>query len=503
VPSRERLHLYAESLRGFWKSFRRNRTGITGVLIIVIFALMAIVPPFFGVSQENLANKASILGVRPYQKPYWLSYLDPGQSRTYSPINDSFSNGIQNWTLHIKGDGVPITTGKLFNSGGYNNSGYYQILYNHSDNRTSYNNTLITFEKQFRFSYRNSWGIVPAFARNITIFNPGSSLITFTLNITNPQGQSVSIWPIFGENSPNPTNTSGWEYFPLVLALNSYDPLLLDSIFTGPGNYNMQFSVNIQNTVANETVKMLADISSPALLLIGEGYGILGTDFRGWDLFDQFLLGTRVSFLVGIISAVVLVILGLLVGLFAGYIGGVVEETLMRIVDFILILPGLPLLIVLAFLIGGTGGRGITIWTIILVLAFLGWPGTARVIRSQVLTVKERSYVESARALGASRPYIMFRHILPNVLGLVYVLLATSVGGAIVTEAALSFLGLGDVSLISWGQMLAYAESNGAITHVEWWWIVPPGLGIALLSVSFIFIGHALDEVFNPRLRRR
>ena len=188
-------------------------------------------------------------------------------------------------------------------------------------------------------------------------------------------------------------------------------------------------------------------------------------------------------------------LIGLLIGLVAGYIGGGVDELLMRITDLLLVLPGLPLLIVLIAVLGQS------IWNVILLIAALGWMGFARQVRSMTLSLKERPFVEAVRAVGAGSLYIIRRHILPNVMSLVYVALALSVPSAILTEAALSWLGLFDPSVMSWGKILYYAQWNQGTTLL--WWVVPPGISIALVSLSFILLGYALDEILNPRLRVR
>ena len=181
----------------------------------------------------------------------------------------------------------------------------------------------------------------------------------------------------------------------------------------------------------------------------------------------------------------------------AGYYGAAIDELLMRVVDFIIILPGLVLYLLLLAIFGPT------LENIILVLGLLGWAAISRVIRSQVLSEREKPYVEAARAAGASDFYIIFRTILPNVMPIIFVYLALGVGAAILTEAALSFLGFGPYGLVTWGKMLEWARVSGGVARGAWWYVVPPGLCIAALSMSFIFMGYALDIALNPRLRGR
>jgi peptide/nickel transport system permease protein len=171
----------------------------------------------------------------------------------------------------------------------------------------------------------------------------------------------------------------------------------------------------------------------------------------------------------------------------------------MRFTDMLLVIPTLPLLIVLVAVLGAN------IWNLIIIIGFLGWMGFARIIRSQVLSLRERPFIEAAKAAGAGAGRIITRHIFPNIVSLTYVNLALTVPGAILGESALAFLGLSDPQANSWGHMFENVNTAGAISlkPPPWWWVLPPGFGIMLISLSFVLIGYALDEIFNPRLRRR
>ena len=224
-------------------------------------------------------------------------------------------------------------------------------------------------------------------------------------------------------------------------------------------------------------------------------YYILGTDARGRDIFSQLIWGSRIALLVGFASAFFTISIGVIIGLVAGFLGGRVESVLMRFTDVILVIPGLPLVIILAAVLGAGIGN------IILVISIVGWPGVARVIRAEVLSLKERPFIDSARVTGASNVRIMFRHIAPNVAPLAFLYMTFSVSGAILTEAALSFIGLGDINTMSWGIMLQLVSQSKALT--AWWWLLPPGLAITLISLAFFLVGRAFDEIVNPRLRKR
>jgi len=223
---------------------------------------------------------------------------------------------------------------------------------------------------------------------------------------------------------------------------------------------------------------------------------LLGTDFRGSDILTQLFYGTQVAFIVGGLAAVFAVGLGTLVGLIAGFFGKLVDTLLMRTTDIFLVLPFLPIVLILAAILRPS------IWVIILVIGIVGWPGIARVIRAQVLTLKERPFVDAARVSGASDLRLIFFQVAPNVLPFSFLYMSLTVAGAIITEAALSFLGLGDASVISWGGMLSSVLTFGGALNA-WWWLLPPGFAITLLSLGFYLLGRGFDEVINPRLRRR
>jgi len=220
----------------------------------------------------------------------------------------------------------------------------------------------------------------------------------------------------------------------------------------------------------------------------------LGTDDVGKDVLTNLIYGTRVSLVVGFFASFISLFIGGAIGLVAGFYGGRVENALMRLTDILLVIPDLPLMIVLIAILG----RGQ--WILIFVIGILGWTGTARVVRSQTLSVRERKFVQRARAIGAGNLYIIRRHIFPLVFPLMVVNAVLVISAAILNESTLAFLGLGDPTRLSWGQMLNFAFNRGAMSAGAWWVLAPPGFAIIWVVLGLTLLGNGLERIFNPRL---
>jgi peptide/nickel transport system permease protein len=224
---------------------------------------------------------------------------------------------------------------------------------------------------------------------------------------------------------------------------------------------------------------------------------LLGTDDMGRDVLANLISGARISLMIGGVATAISMGIGTLIGIVSGYFGKAVDNALMRFTDFFLVIPWLPLMMVLAAILGTS------LWNIIFVIGITGWAGTARVVRSQTLSVKERQYVERAISVGAGSGHIMARHILPNVFPLVFANTVLVAAVAIVSETTLSFLGLGDPTTASWGMMLHYAFESGSTSAGAYWYYLPPGICVVLVVLSFTLLGYAFDEIMNPKLRKR
>jgi peptide/nickel transport system permease protein len=223
----------------------------------------------------------------------------------------------------------------------------------------------------------------------------------------------------------------------------------------------------------------------------------LGTDKFGRDIVAMLAYGARISLLVGLAATIGTMAIGAVVGITGGYFGNKTDTFFNFITNCFLVIPWIPLAIVLVALFG----RSVS--TIIVVIAITSWAGTARLVRAQTLTVKERPYVERSQALGAGNWHLVSRHVLPNVFPVLFSNMVLAVSLAILSETTLALLGLGDPNTVSWGTMIGDSFEAGAIVAGYWWWIIPPGLCLVAVTLSFTMCGYALDEILNPKLRQR
>ncbi|MGQ4488057.1 ABC transporter permease [Streptomyces sp. SAS_281] len=220
----------------------------------------------------------------------------------------------------------------------------------------------------------------------------------------------------------------------------------------------------------------------------------LGTDQFGRSVLALLVWGARVSLTVGLLAAFLCVAIGTIVGIVAGHFRGWYSTVLMRVTDWFLVMPTLVLAVALASVMDRS------LWTIVIAIGVTTWPTTARLVRAQTLAVESRPYIERARALGGGHGHVMLRHVLPNVMPLVLAQTTLAISSAILSEATLAFLGLGDPTITSWGSMLQDARAAGAVSAGDWWYLAPPGIAIALVALAFTLCGRAIESVLNPKL---
>ena len=511
---KEEFSFMITRFKGFWRQYRRSKRGVLGIGIIAFFAFIAIFAPLLS-PLDPLTPKME--GHYPGQQPKLAEKLCyPIWYRTLLGMNDLSENMLIIEDHEFNSDGVfdaqfnwqatpqaNIVVQQISTGGEHDNDGCVAITYVREIGEAPPEERKITVTLQLEFEYpyqgaptsvwwhrslhfENRTPIEAKFPVNLTIrYRRGNEPDTIHVDKTRfSQLYIGGLWYSTAGTTPETTD-------------------LLKTIFTKAGNYTVEFVFELADD--SESADYTLYIDNLQIIQYGRAFGLLGTSSipKGSprDLFTMLIYGTRISFMIGLLTAIFSVLIGLFVGLLAGYLRGLVDEGLMRFADFLLVLPGLPLLIVLVMVLGRS------IWNIIGVLIFMGWMGFSRTVRSMVLSLRERPFIESAKASGGGSGYIIYRHILPNVFALVYISLATSVPGAIIAEASLAWLGLGDINIPSWGVMLYdFSQTQTAIVKgigEYWFWVIPPGVAIALMAMSFILMGFALDEILNPKLRKR
>jgi peptide/nickel transport system permease protein len=494
---RKRFNLLMERAKGFWIAYKQNKKGLLGIGIIVFFVLFAFIGPML--TEYDPVNDWDIGGRR--VPPTWFRLL-PGYGdlvpnlKPVKNIGFTAPDELSLWALESSSsESLSIAHSTEGNPPG---SGPGSLLVSLNRGISSPSTIGFNVSKSFQWEYSAP---PKRFRSDVAIKAEGIEGAVLNLNVvlTSPNGGRYTLW----ERSV----TADTDWFQPEYKVDSYslrvkmifpegvfaDPA--QKIFNGTGEYKFYLGASLESVDQDPHSTTNIYIDDLSIELMGTCFGLLGTDQWGRDVYSQLAHGAKISLLVGLMSAFISVSIGLVVGLFAGFMGGTVDELAMRFADMLLVIPFLPLLLILIAILGQS------IWNIIIIISMLGWMGFSRTVRSQVLSLKERAFIEAARAAGGSTIHITLRHILPNVMGLVYVSLATNVPAAIAAEASLSFLGLGDPHIMSWGQMLHDIVYYAAIK--ELYWVVPPGLCIAFLALSFVMIGFSLDEILNPRLRGR
>ena len=371
------------------------------------------------------------------------------------------------------------------------------------ENITSSQDGIFLTSQQFRFNYE--FDDFPSdFMYNFNLEYTGSPLLE--INVIKPDETVLELLHTSLPHASESTNfqqqifsTDSLLRKNLTMQANLYEFIIddlssTDLIFSNQSkreilNGEYVFVVNVFNF---ESKNKFLDSQ---LIIGGKAFGVMGTDELRRDLSIGLLYGTPLALFIGISVSIGSVIVGLVYGVYSGYKGKKTDEAMMRFNDVIYALPALPFLIILAVTISNS------IFLMIGFLMIFSWVGIAKVSRSMSLQIKTRQYVEAAKLMGQSDSKIIFKHIIPQMLPYVFASIAISVPAAITTEAGLSFLGLGDPSFPTWGQILHDANTYGAAAQGFWWWIIPPGLLIAITGLAFVFIGNTLDTIINPKLK--
>ncbi|MFX1282780.1 MAG: ABC transporter permease [Promethearchaeota archaeon] len=473
------------------KRYWEVKHGIIGLGIVIMFAILAILAP---VVFPEYPGQLARIGPD-YAAPEWTGFMDPSAPPfgNYVP-NHGFEDESM-WSFNVYAGTKGGTTDNQ--TGFYNydtkefSQGKQSVKLTLFDNSTTIGyNTGVKGVANFHYDYSFPQMVYVNFTvkSNLT-GNIDPKDVKPYVQLLMPKSytsfQSIALFEV------EPVYPTEWKNVSRKL-----HQLGTRTIFAKGRDVTIEFGLEFDGAVPSDTGTVEFWFDNIQVFCYPAFWGPLGTTDRGQNVLAQLFWGAQVSLYIGIVATVIGVTVGLFVGLVSGYFGGIVDESLMRIVDFFLIMPGLPIMMVLSALLSPS------LEVTVIVIALFAWPGPSRVIRSQVLVEKEKAYVEAAKAAGAGDVYLIFKHVFPNVLTLVFIQAATGVSGAILQESGLSFLGLTPQNLVSWGRMLQAAYATGGITIGAWWFVIPPGFMIAALSLGFVFIGYAVDKAMNPRLRK-
>jgi len=491
IPKKRTLLM--EKLRDFWYQYKKQKIGMVGLALLSIFIVIAVFSPIIAPVNPYYWRLTQYWENNPQGvPPVWAGILT---GKNLPPPQNITSFNVVNATWYYGTVSLPAKNASLEFDYPYDDypdpaSTVLKISFTYSTSTSGHlysvyvlrpDNILVPLIVQKSFPQGNATKEVQNVTLQLYLFND------LTIN------QQLSTWL---QANYNKTIRSE-NLRALTVIMGERNQIGESNAPVLKGKYNiivtfLDFSSGPSGFISDPNFK----VKSMILLIGGKSYGILGTDTLHRDLFYGIIWGVPIALMIGILTSIITVVVGILYGVVSGYIGGRVDEIMMRIVDILIAIPKLPILIMIAIVFKPS------IWNIVFLIAAFGWMGIARVGRSVALQLKEVQFVEAAKAVGASNSRIIIRHITPHLTPYAFANLALGVPDAILTEASLSFLGLGDPTLPTWGSILHDAQVYDALGSGMWWWWIPPGLLIALISLSFVFIGHAIDEILNPRLKR-
>jgi peptide/nickel transport system permease protein len=458
-------------LKDFWSEFRKNTSGLVGLAFLGLFAAAAIFEPLLIPFAETNRKWRDITYWDDNPKsapPAWTNWFASRKSAVSTVLRASE-------TTEERSDGVRLVR--------------------HS------------------FAYAFSYDRPPL---DIIVHFKGSGNIPLIVGVQRPDGAELEL---FREQAT--VNDGEDVRIPLGKAAKSavfdfakgYEP----EEATADIDIGQIRSVNVLFARAQEgmlarpeplrgrytftlTVMLLDEasrIDEPRVVISGGVSGILGTDNSKRDLWSGMIAGVKWALLIGLLTAFVAVALGVVYGIVSAYFGGWVDAVMQRVFEIFVNMPLLPILIVMSAVFRPS------IWFMILMMSAFFWVGPVKTVRAIALQIKEETYIEASRALGAGSARIIFRHMVPLLVPYSFASMALYVPGAVVYEATVSLLGLGDARIVTWGQLLRDALGGGAVLNGLWWWVVPPGISIALMGMTFAFIGFAMDKILHPKLRTR
>lgn len=457
-------------LQEFWSLFSQVKSGVVGLVMLGLFIFVAIFGPLLLDSPDAASNWSNIAYWQDNPKaaaPVWTNWFAPRKAAEtvrlgHGPVQDSVTGDSARkdyaFTYAMQAEIPP-----------------QDMIFRISGKGTA--QAVISLKRPDGIQaelYRDNLDLGSTDVHRVTIRNNSDkAIIQMIRDADEYAASSIDI------NKFNP----------MTYLMAAIDENLADEPQTLKGDY--VFTLSVQSRDASFAM------SQAEVVVNGKVSGIFGTDSSKRDIFTGLVFGTRWALIIGLMTSLITVLVGVLLGVTAAYYGGIVDSILNRIYEYVYMLPVLPFLIVLS------ATYKPTIWTMIIIICLLFWTGPFKPVYSMALQIREEVFVEAAKALGARHRRILLRHIVPILLPYSFAVMALSIPGVIVYEASVSLLGLGDATIVTFGQILHAALTQNAVVSGIWWWVVPPGLLIALMGMSFAFLGSALDKVLHPKLKTR
>lgn len=456
-------------IKDFFNEFKKDKTGMIGLSILIIAILISLLEPLILTYKEAPKRWRDInyWQDNPVSAPpVWLNFFQKEKASITSHIEEiSFETNYIDGRLN------------------------YKILFEYDYNYDKSPVDLI-FHLNIRGNTGLVWKVVRPDGESIILYD-GLYNSTGNLRISAFNDSKNRILRFYRESVPAIFSRQAESLItnPIEILFNTKRDDMAKDFLALKGIYKFE--------ITGEFSETNGEIENPYMVLVGSMSGLMGTDNMKRDIFSGLISGLKWALFIGIATSFIAVIIGVMYGIISAYFGGFVDGFMQFIYQIFIGIPVLPVMIVMSAIFKPS------IWTMIAMMILFSWTGSVMTVRSMAMQLKEETYIEAARTIGAGHLRIIFNHLTPLLLPFSFASMALAVPSAIVYESSLSLLGFGDATIVTWGQILHDAMKGSAVLSGLWWWIIPPGILIAILGMSFAFLGFALDKILHPKLRNR
>jgi peptide/nickel transport system permease protein len=461
-----------ESFSDFWSEFKKEKTGVIGLILFALFLVVVIFEPVMLPFEDANDRWRDITYWADNPKsapPAWMNWFTTDKL----PSTESFKE----YETQEQDLGGMKLVEYTFN---------YDYQYDSAPNDIILHAEVAGAPMIIVTAIRPDGEEIELYNGS---FNAGDNAKDFRLSFDNNSRSILYNFAVAYENGDSLKDVKAG----LIKTTDTLFAKAEEGILRHPESLKGEYKFVIQSIYMGEG----DSVETPYLIMPGKVSGVLGTDSSKRDIWTGVLAGVKWALLIGILTAVVSVFVGVIYGVISAYLGGWKDSLMQRIFEIFVSVPLLPVLIVMSALFEPS------IWTMVGMMVLFFWTGSVKTVRSMALQIKEETYIEASKALGASDFRIIFKHMVPLLIPYSFSSMALFIPRAVVYEATISLLGLGDAQIVTWGQILSDALAGGAVMNGLWWWVVPPGLMIAFMGMSFAFIGFSLDKILHPKLRTR